>query len=147
MRHALWVVLLLSLWSACDPPARDERAPPAPSAPPAATSANYDEADDAPAEALPAPADQLADQAADGPCASAERCNAEAVSFERARKLGQAAPLYARACDLGDGAACHRLGELHQAGKGVKLDDGRARQLFEQGCQLGSTSACDALGH
>jgi TPR repeat protein len=84
---------------------------------------------------------------APGECASGEACSAAASDEERQRHPERAAPLYARACDLGLGQACHRLGELYRDGKGVAPDDDRARALFEQGCRQGSNAACDALGH
>jgi TPR repeat protein len=82
-----------------------------------------------------------------GACATTEACDAEATAHDRAGHPDRAAPLYARACDLGLGTACHRLGELHRDGKGVPADDDQARALFTRGCQQGSNAACDALGH
>jgi TPR repeat protein len=99
----------------------------------------------------PAPAaPELQQQAAaldPGACATTEACDAEASALDRAGHPDRAAPLYARACDLGLGTACHRLGELHRDGKGVPADDDQARALFTRGCQQGSNAACDALGH
>jgi hypothetical protein len=99
-----------------------------------------------PAPAAPEPQQQAA--ALDpGACATTEACDAEASALDRAGHPDRATPLYARACDLGLGIACHRLGELHRDGKGVPADDDQARALFTRGCQQGSNAACDALGH
>jgi len=82
-----------------------------------------------------------------GECPTAEACDAEASAHERDGHPERAASLYGRACDLGLGTACHRLGELHRDGKGVPANDDQARALFSRGCQQGSNAACDALGH
>jgi TPR repeat protein len=82
-----------------------------------------------------------------GECATSESCAAAASHEERLGHPERAASLYARACDLGVGQACHRLGELYRDGQGVAPDDDRAHALFEQGCRQGSSAACDALGH
>lgn len=82
-----------------------------------------------------------------GECPTAERCDAEASAHERRGQPDRAAALYARACELGLGSSCHRLGELHRDGRGVPASDDRARELFTRGCHQGSNAACDALGH
>lgn len=119
------------------PPAAEAPAAEKPSAPPAAE----------PKPEEPAPEPGVPDQPANGECATMESCGTAAADEERQGHLDRAVPLYQRACDLGLGQACHRLGELYRDGKGVAPDDGRARALFEQGCRAGSEAACDALGH
>lgn len=99
-----------------------------------------------PAVEPPEPPPVATPQAA-GECATSETCSAAAADEERKGHPDRAAPLYARACDLGLGQACHRLGELYRDGKGVAPDDDRAHALFEQGCRQASNAACDALGH
>lgn len=103
----------------------------------------------APVPQAPEPERELdvVEHAAAGECASRESCSAAASDEERQGHHARAVPLYARACDLGLGQACHRLGELYRDGKGVAPDDDRARALFEQGCRQDSSAACDALGH
>jgi TPR repeat protein len=96
----------------------------------------------APTEEPSKPAPQPA--AKDARCETAESCFERA---ERAQDPARAAPLYMRACELGNGQACHRLGVMHQAGKGVPRDDDKARELFGVGCRQDSAAACDALGH
>jgi TPR repeat protein len=116
-------------------------APQAPQAPPPSQPAPV---------AVPEPEVPVAapvEPAPSGECATAELCSAAAGAEERQGHHDRAAPLYQRACELGLGQACHRLGELYQAGKGVASDEGQARQLFELGCRQGSNAACDALGH
>jgi len=89
----------------------------------------------------------VADQVADEQCLDGESCHSAAVGEERAQHLEKAAALYERACGMGSGRSCHRLGELYEDGNGVAADEARARALFEQGCRQDSTAACDALGH
>lgn len=99
-------------------------------------------------KATPSPTpDPLADRIAAGHCLDGEICHSAAVAEERAQHPEAAASLYERACGLGNGRSCHRLGELYLDGKGVTADESRARALFEQGCRQDSTAACDALGH
>jgi TPR repeat protein len=80
-------------------------------------------------------------------CASGEACFDAASTAERDKQPERAAPLYTRACELGVGQACHRLGVMHLEGKGVARDEDKARELFEVGCRQDSAAACDALGH
>ena len=95
----------------------------------------------------PAPEVEAVEPPPSAECATGEACSAAAVAHERAGQTERAVPLYTRACDLGHGSACYRLGELYRDGKGVTPDDGQARAFFERGCQADSTAACDALGH
>jgi TPR repeat protein len=98
--------------------------------------------------AKPAPAPEPEPAAPqDGACANAESCFDAASEAERAREPKRAAPLYQRACELGIGQACHRLGVMHQEGTGVARDEDKARELFGVGCRQDSAAACDALGH
>jgi len=55
----------------------------------------------------------------------------------------RAAPLYDRACQLGNSTACNNLGILFQRGYGVKRDKGRAKQLWKRACELGHAAACE----
>ena len=141
----LFAVLALA---GCDHPAdvpaaavtseKPPQPPPPPQAPPVPGSQAELGVQEEPSAAEPAPNDA---------CASAESCHAAAAKEEHARHPERAVPLYTRACELGNGQACHRLGELYRDGKGVAADDGQARALFERGCVQGSTAACDELGH
>jgi TPR repeat protein len=101
------------------------------------------------AEPSPEPSELApeAEPVAHGECATGESCHAAASVQDREKHPERAAPLYLRACELGVGQACHRLGELYLDGKGVAADDAKARELFELGCREGSMAACDALGH
>jgi TPR repeat protein len=50
-----------------------------------------------------------------------------------------------RACDLGDAAACGRLGALLLDGALIRKDESRGMALLEKGCSGGSGEACDYL--
>ena len=57
----------------------------------------------------------------------------------------QAAQLYERACDAGDGVGCGFLGDMYAKGWGVKKNKDRAKELYRKACQLGWTQACMKL--
>jgi TPR repeat protein len=135
------VVAGLAVMSAGCDRASEAVAPPVESKP---ATAPVERAAPEPEQAAPA---ALRSAAQPGECATARACDAQASAQERGGDPERAASLYARACELGLGTACHRLGELHRDGKGVPADDDQARALFTRGCQQGSNAACDALGH
>ncbi|MEZ4450966.1 MAG: tetratricopeptide repeat protein [Nannocystaceae bacterium] len=45
-----------------------------------------------------------------------------------------------RACDLGSGNACGKLGDMHRDGKGVKQDEAAALAAYERQCSAGGFS-------
>jgi TPR repeat protein len=144
MRELLAFVFVLGWAAGCEPPAAtvapssDALAAPKP---PVAEPQPQAQAEQ------PAAQPSAPEPAAGGECATSESCSAAAAEAERQGHAERAAALYTRACDLGLGQACHRLGELYRDGKGVAPDDDRARALFDQGCRQGSNASCDALGH
>jgi uncharacterized protein len=58
----------------------------------------------------------------------------------------RAAPLFARACDLGTAGACNNLGLMHAHGLGVPLDAARATVLLQKACDGGELRACANVG-
>src|SRR5207253_2920375 len=61
----------------------------------------------------------------------------------RAEDHDEGAKLLQKACDGGDGLACHRLGGFFAMGvKGFPHDDRRAAGLYERACTSGG-HACD----
>lgn len=50
------------------------------------------------------------------------------------------------ACEAGNAAACNDLGVIHEAGRGVPQDHGKAATLFERACEGGVFVACRNLG-
>ncbi len=63
-----------------------------------------------------------------------------------ARDDRRAAPLYARACDLGDAPGCYNAGLMAEEGRGVARDISRAAARYEEACGMGSSTACTNLG-
>jgi hypothetical protein len=84
-------------------------------------------------------------------CHTGADCNRAALAAARGvdgqtPDPAQAARLYQRACDLGDGAACNNLGLAFQSGRGLPRDDARAFSLFELGCSRGAAEGCNNQG-
>ena len=59
---------------------------------------------------------------------------------------GRAAELFGSACDKGVAAACTRLGNLVERGRGVVKILARAFQLHKQGCDGGDALGCVRQG-
>ena len=53
--------------------------------------------------------------------------------------------LFRHACKLGDGEACHRLGDAYAKGVGVPQNEPRASALYRQACDADVKAACTAL--
>ena len=53
--------------------------------------------------------------------------------------------VFATACDLGHGAACNNLGNLHERGRGTPVDLARAASLYERACEAKSAHGCFSL--
>jgi hypothetical protein len=84
-------------------------------------------------------------------CHTGADCNRAALAVAqgvggRAPDAVQAARLYQRGCDLGDGAACNNLGLAFQLGRGVPRDDAQAFSFFELGCSRGAAEGCNNQG-
>lgn len=62
-----------------------------------------------------------------------------------ARSPAKAFHYWRLACDLEDGAGCHRVGLAHSKGEGAVADPAVAKEYFERGCRLGNSEACTAL--
>jgi uncharacterized protein len=53
--------------------------------------------------------------------------------------------LFRKACKLGDGEACHHLGDAYAKGVGVPQNEPRASALYQQACDASVKAACTAL--
>lgn len=61
-------------------------------------------------------------------------------------KAADAAKLFEKACDGGDGQGCALLAKMVSEGTGgLEWDDARAKALYKRGCELGDGPACAAL--
>ena len=89
-----------------------------------------------------AEAARLYEKACTGGVAAA--CTTLAYGIFDRDKAGAAKHL-GRACELGDGPACTRLGSMHWAGQGVPTDSTRAYSLSMQGCEKGDPRGCFAV--
>ena len=59
-------------------------------------------------------------------------------------RAAEAAGWYGEAAQGGSGKAMHRLGQMHEHGRGVPLDLGRARQYYQSAAALGHAEARQA---
>jgi TPR repeat protein len=64
-----------------------------------------------------------------------------------AKDYEAAASYYERACQLGAGSACTRLGVLASTGVFSAADEKRALTLYEKGCGSGDAEGCDVAGN
>lgn len=63
--------------------------------------------------------------------------------IDSARSLG----LFEKACTLGQGAACTRLGEVYKLGElNQEADNLKAAEFYDKGCTLGNGGGCCRLG-
>src|ERR1700741_2576070 len=79
------------------------------------------------------------------PAAPADLFEQGAQAEERG-DLTQAAGIYQRACDAGDGRACTNLGAFYVDGRGVAADPARAGQSFTRGCDADTGRGCQNWG-
>ena len=77
-----------------------------------------------------------------------------ADSYKRGDKLywqrssKQALPFLERACDGGNGYACHDLSDIYElGGYGISKDRGKSITLLRRSCSLGDASECWQLGN
>jgi TPR repeat protein len=59
--------------------------------------------------------------------------------------LLEAALLYSRACELGQGGGCRHLGLMFRDGEALNASASRAQEYFALGCELGDGAACALL--
>jgi TPR repeat protein len=57
----------------------------------------------------------------------------------------EGAAYFERACELGEMAACARLGKAYLVGDGVSADDVTAMRLFRRACDYARADACTGL--
>jgi TPR repeat protein len=104
-----------------------------------------------PAGALP-PAKLPAAAALPNPpeCASGRECTRLALYSQTgdgvAKDYRVALALYARGCDLGDGAGCRQAGRLLLRGLGAQRDAALAAAYEEKACDAGTAAGCNDLG-
>ena len=55
----------------------------------------------------------------------------------------KAAQLYAKACDMGNGGGCYKLGNLYAQGRGVKEDKNAAEKYLKKACDMEPELACE----
>ncbi len=58
----------------------------------------------------------------------------------------EAASLFQKACDAGNGSGCWYLGNALLAGRGTTLSLERARDAYDRGCTVRRENACISLG-
>jgi TPR repeat protein len=94
-------------------------------------------------------------------CTSKENCLEKARALDKgarrviaggkienaAKDYETAASYYERACHLGAGSACTRLGVLASTGVFSAADEKRALALYEKGCGSGDAEGCDVAGN
>lgn len=87
----------------------------------------------------------LCDRGKAGQCEELARRLERGVPGKLPKDGVRAAPLYQRACDLGNARGCSRGGDLYADGTNVPADPVTATRLLEKACQVGNTSNCEYL--